>query len=96
MAVGTGFIDGLGVGDNAKAAIIRIGLIEMTRFVDKFYESAHLATIYESCGVADLITACYFDRNRKVAELCASTEKVNEITKQFSFLPHLKLFNIIL
>ena len=32
VAVGAGFIDGMKCGDNTKAAVIRIGLMEMIRF----------------------------------------------------------------
>lgn len=78
VAIGTGFADGLKLGVNAKAAIIRIGIIEIIKFVEYFYSGIHLATFYESCGVADLVTACYFDCNRLFAEMfVTSEEKVN-------------------
>ena len=37
VAVGSGFADGLGYGDNTKAAVIRLGLMEMVKFCEVFY-----------------------------------------------------------
>uniref|UniRef100_A0A914Y5V7 Glycerol-3-phosphate dehydrogenase [NAD(+)] n=1 Tax=Panagrolaimus superbus TaxID=310955 RepID=A0A914Y5V7_9BILA len=85
VACAAGFSDGLGYGDNTKAAIIRLGMMEIIRFVNQYYPGAHLSTFFESCGLADLVTTCYGGRNRRVCEAYVKfmdTKSLAEIEKE--------------
>ena len=68
LGIAAGICDGLGFGDNAKAALITRGLVEMSRFaVD---QGGHPSTFYGLAGIGDVLTTCYspFGRNRSVGE----------------------------
>ncbi|KAH9281035.1 Glycerol-3-phosphate dehydrogenase [NAD(+)], cytoplasmic [Echinococcus granulosus] len=77
VAIGAGLGEGLGYGENTKAAIIRLGFMEMKRFIFQFFSKRgpQESTFLESCGVADLITTCYGGRNRKIGFALATTDK---------------------
>lgn len=82
VALAAGFVDGRGWGDNAKAAIMRIGLMEMVKFGKEFFgETVQTGTFTESsAGVADLITSSSGGRNfrcaRKAVEKGISVQDV--------------------
>jgi glycerol-3-phosphate dehydrogenase (NAD+) len=85
VALAAGFVDGRGWGDNAKAAIMRIGLMEMVKFGKEFFgETVLTGTFTESsAGVADLITSCSGGRNfrcaKKAVEKGISVQEVERV-----------------
>lgn len=83
VAIGAGFCDGSNFGDNTKAAVIRLGLMEMIKYAETFYPAHSARTFFQSCGVADLVTTCYGGRNRKVAAAFAQSNKtIEELEKE--------------
>ena len=74
VALAVGFVEGLGWGDNAKAAVMRVGLLETIKFSETFFPESIASTFTaESAGVADLITSCSGGRNVKVGRYMAQT-----------------------
>lgn len=70
VALAAGWVDGMGWGDNAKAAIMRVGLLEMVKFGEQFFGATIDRQTFtdESTGVADLITSCSSGRNFRSAK----------------------------
>jgi len=72
FAIAAGAIDGLGLGDNAKAAMVTRGLAEMTRL--GIAMGARESTFRGLSGVGDLIVTCYSEhsRNNRVGRMLGS------------------------
>lgn len=79
VAIAAGICDGLGYGDNAKAALLTRGLVEITRFGVRMGASPE--TFAGLAGVGDLITTCFspYGRNRKVGERLGRGETLSQI-----------------
>jgi glycerol-3-phosphate dehydrogenase (NAD(P)+) len=71
IALAAGGVDGLGLGDNAKAALITRGLVEMGRLGEAL--GADPETFSGLAGMGDLIVTCWHPsgRNRRAGELIA-------------------------
>ena len=79
IALAAGICDGLGFGNNAKAALITRGLAEMTRLGVAL--GAHPQTFYGLSGIGDLMVTCMSpqSRNRTVGERLGHGESVADI-----------------
>ena len=78
-AICAGISDGLGLGDNAKSALVTRGLAEMIRLGTALGGKAE--TFQGLSGVGDLIVTCYssYSRNNKVGRLLGEGKAINEI-----------------
>src|SRR5207237_736299 len=76
IGIAAGISDGLGFGDNSKAALLTRGLVEMTRFGIAL--GGEPQTFHGLAGMGDLITTCMSNhgRNRYVGECLARGEKL--------------------
>jgi glycerol-3-phosphate dehydrogenase (NAD(P)+) len=79
IGIAAGICDGLGFGDNAKAALLTRGLVEIARFGTAL--GARRETYYGLAGIGDLITTCIspHGRNRHVGERLAKGQSLTEI-----------------
>ena len=81
IAIAAGISDGLGLGQNARAALITRGLAEMTRLAVRM--GADPMTLSGLPGLGDLILTCAGDlsRNRQAGIQIAQGKSVEEITR---------------
>jgi glycerol-3-phosphate dehydrogenase (NAD(P)+) len=79
IAIAVGMGDGLGVGDNTRAAVITRGLAELTRLGVAM--GGRAATFAGLAGMGDLVATCISpqSRNRSVGEQLGKGRKIDEI-----------------
>ena len=78
IAVAAGILDGLAMGDNAKAALLTRGLVEITRL--GLALGARQETFFGLAGMGDLVTTCIspIGRNRSFGEAVGRGKSVKD------------------
>jgi glycerol-3-phosphate dehydrogenase (NAD(P)+) len=86
IALAAGAVDGLGLGDNAKAALIARGLSEMTRLGEA--RGARSETFSGLAGMGDLVVTCWsrHSRNRRAGELIAQGASPEEAVESIGMV----------
>ncbi len=79
VAIGAGMIDGMGFGDNAKAAFIARAIAEITRL--GLAAGAEPMTFSGLAGVGDLVATCYsrLSRNRNFGEQLGRGRPIEDV-----------------
>ena len=79
LAIAVGCSDGMGFGDNTRAALITRGLVEVKRFVLAY--GGQEETLNGLAGIGDLIVTCtsVHSRNHSVGERLGKGEKIADI-----------------
>ena len=80
FAIAAGTSDGLGLGDNTKAALVTRSLAELIRLGTAM--GGNLKTFYGLSGAGDLIATCFskHSRNRRVGEYLGRGQTIEQIT----------------
>ncbi len=79
IAIASGIAEGIDMGDNAKAALLTRGMMEMARYGQA--HGAYKETFFGLAGIGDLVTTCYsrYSRNRAVGEAIGRGETLADI-----------------
>ena len=82
IAVAAGIVEGVGGGDNTKAALITRALVEITRLGTKL--GANSLTFAGLSGMGDLIVTCMsrYSRNRYLGEQIGKGKKLNDVLSE--------------
>ena len=86
IALAAGGVDGLGLGDNAKAALITRGLVEMARLGEAC--GGRPETFSGLAGMGDLVVTCWshHGRNRRAGELIARGATADEAVAEIGMV----------
>src|SRR4029077_4304418 len=86
FAVAAGISDGLGLGDNAKAALVVRSLAELVRFGVAMGGTAN--AFYGLSGAGDLVVTCYSERSRNhtVGKRLGQGEALAQITASMNMV----------
>ena len=86
FAIASGICEGLGLGDNARAALVTRGLAEMTRL--GMAAGGRFETFQGLSGVGDLIVTCYskHSRNNRVGRLLGEGRTLAEVTASMNMV----------
>ena len=82
IALAAGVVDGLGFGDNTKAALMTRGIVEIARLGEKM--GCHYETFAGLSGIGDLIVTCTskHSRNRNAGVLIGQGKQLDEVKKE--------------
>mgnify|MGYP003303767223 CR=1 FL=1 len=86
IAIAAGICDGIGYGDNSKAALMTRGMMEITRLGEAM--GARVKTFRGLSGYGDLIVTCLskHSRNRQLGQLIGEGKILEEITSDMSMI----------
>ena len=82
IAIAGGVCDGLGLGNNARAALISRGLVEMTRFGEAFGAKAETFLSLGGAGDLFLTASSRLSRNYRVGLGLAEGKKIEDILQE--------------
>ena len=86
IAIAAGICDGIGYGDNSKAALMTRGMMEISRLGEAM--GARVETFRGLSGYGDLIVTCLskHSRNRQLGQLIGEGKTLEDITSDMSMI----------
>jgi glycerol-3-phosphate dehydrogenase (NAD(P)+) len=84
IALAAGICDGMGLGQNAKAALVTRGLIELAKLGEAL--GGDRRTFFGLSGLGDLLTTCYSptSRNRTFGERVGRGERASDVARSMA------------